>query len=68
MENIGGYIWFVGLGGALLALAAAYVYATTRKRKAGGRPNAAWEQAAGEAGDPSIAKQGSQEVRSPPRP
>lgn len=68
MENIGGYIWFVGLGGALLVLVAAYVYATTRKQKAGGRPNAAWEQAAGEAGDSSIAKQGSQEVPPPPRP
>lgn len=68
MENIGGYIWFVGLGGALVVLAIAYVYATTRKQKPGGRPNAAWEQAADEAGESSIAKQGSQEVRTPPRP
>lgn len=68
MGNFGGYVWFVGLGGALVVLVIAYIYATTRKQKPGGRPNAAWEQAAGEAGDSSIAKQGSQEVRSPPRP
>lgn len=59
MSDMGGIIWFIGLGGALLALAAAYIYATNRKQKPGGDSNAAWKQAAAESGHPEVAKRDS---------
>ncbi len=55
MEGIGGYIWFVGLGAALIVLAAAMIYAS-RGRARGGDPNNAWKQAAAESGHPEVAK------------
>ena len=54
---MGGYIWFVGLGGGLLLLAIAYFVADMRKRKtAPPNSNHAWEQAAAETGHPEVAR------------
>lgn len=61
MSGLGGYIWFIGLGGALAFLVVAYVVADLRKKKragaVGGNPNHAWEQAAAEIGSPAVARQ-----------
>ena len=62
MSDIGGYIWFIGLGAGIIILGLAIAYASARKRKrkrkpAVAHPNAAWEQAASETGDASVAKQ-----------
>lgn len=56
MSDMGGYIWFIGLGGGLILLAIAFLYATNRKRKPGGDPGAAWKQAAAESGHPEVAR------------
>jgi hypothetical protein len=56
MGDLGSYVWFVGLGGGILVLALVLIYGSTRRRRAGGRPNAAWEQAAAESGHPEVAK------------
>ncbi len=56
MEGIGGHIWLIGLAGGVVALAGAYIYATTRKQKPGGDPNNAWKQAAAESGHPEVAR------------
>lgn len=59
MSDLGGYIWFIGLGGALAILAVAYVVADLRKPKApqtAGEPNHAWRQEAEESGHPEVAR------------
>lgn len=56
MEGLGGMIWFIGLGGGLILLAAAMIYANVRKRRGGGDPNHAWKQAAAESGHPEVAQ------------
>ena len=55
MGDFGSYVWFFGLGGGIVALGLAYVYATNRRQKPGGDPNAAWKEAAAEAGHPEVA-------------
>jgi hypothetical protein len=62
MSDIGGYIWFIGLGAGIVILGLAIAYASARRRKPGvAHPNAAWEQAAAESGHDSVARQ-------PPQP
>jgi hypothetical protein len=56
MGDLGGYIWFIGLGLGLIALAGAYIYATNRRQRVGGDPNHAWKQAAAESHHPEVAK------------
>lgn len=56
VAGAGGYIWFIGLGLATLAVICAVVYATMRKQKPGGDPNHAWKQAAAETGHPEVAR------------
>lgn len=56
MEGIGGYIWFIGLGVALVGLAIAIGYGRAKGRRVGGDPNHAWKQAAAEAHDPAVAQ------------
>ena len=58
MSDIGGYIWFIGLGAGIIILGLAIAYASVRRRKpVVAHPNAAWEQAASEAGHASVGKQ-----------
>ncbi len=56
MSGLGSYVWFIGLGGGLVILALAMVYAKTRPRRLGGDPNNAWKQAAAESGHPEVAR------------
>ena len=67
MAGLGGYVWFIGLGAALVILALAMVYASNRKRVRGGDPNAAGKQAAAETGHPEVAKLGAEASARPPR-
>jgi hypothetical protein len=56
MENLGSYIWFIGLAAGTIILAIAIIVAKSRKRKTyGGDPNHAWKQAAAESGSPEVA-------------
>ena len=56
MSDIGGYIWFVALGGGLLLLTAALVFADIKRKRKPGNPNNAWEQAASETGHEEVAR------------
>jgi hypothetical protein len=56
MENLGSYIWFIGLAAGTIILAIAIIVAKSRKRRTfAGDPNHAWEQAAAETGRPDVA-------------
>jgi hypothetical protein len=58
MSDLGSYIWFIGLGGCLVALGIAMAFGRLRGRpsRAAGNPNNAWEQAAKESGHPEVAR------------
>lgn len=53
MTDMGSYIWFIGLGACLVALAAALAVGRLRaSTRIQGNPNHAWEQAAWGSGHP----------------
>ena len=51
----GGPLWFWALGGGIVLLGLVMAYASVRRRKPGGDPNAAWKEAAAESGHPEVA-------------
>jgi hypothetical protein len=57
MSDLGSYIWFIGLGGCLVAFAIAMAFGRLRGRPGRvGNPNHAWEQLADEKGHPEVAR------------
>ena len=59
MSDLGSYIWFIGLGACILALAVAIAVGRLRSRGRApvqGDPNNAWKQAARESGHPEVAR------------
>jgi hypothetical protein len=58
MSDLGGYIWFIGLGACLVLFAVAMAVARLRGRPQRGEGNAnnAWEQVAREKGHPEVAR------------
>lgn len=56
MGDLGSYIWFIGLGGGLVILAIAFIYARSRPRRQSGDLNNAWKEAAAESGHPEVAR------------
>jgi hypothetical protein len=59
MSDLGSYIWFVGLGACLVALAVAIAAGRLRSRArtpVQGDPNNAWKQVARDSGHPEVAR------------
>ncbi len=57
MSDMGSYIWFIGLGICLIALAVAVAIGRLRGRPGRkGNPNNAWEEAARDSGHPGVAR------------